>query len=160
MGNRQLVERYTHATSVDDFDTQDALVHEDYVLHYPQSGELIRGKTNRRAVLEGYPGREAAVIRPTVGHISGTDDQFIARPSWPAWSVMHLAGSGDEFTVTGTVTYANGELWHFVALLLVRDGKIWRETTYFAPAFDAADWRRPYVEQEEQEPATLGRDAD
>jgi len=146
MGNRQLVERYAQATSVDDFDTQDALVHDDYVLHYPQSGERIRGRTNRRAVLEGYPGREEAVIRPSVGHITGTDDQFIPRSTWPAWSVVHLTGSGDEFTVTGTVTYADGALWHFVAVVIVRDGKIWRETHYFAPAFEAADWRRPYVE--------------
>jgi ketosteroid isomerase-like protein len=149
MGNRQLVERYAQATSVDDFDTQDALVHDDYVLHYPQSGERIRGRTNRRAVLEGYPRREEAVIRPSVGHITGTDDQFIPRSTWPAWSVVHLTGSGDEFTVTGTVTYADGALWHFVSVVIVRDGKIWRETQYFAPAFEAADWRRPYVEEAE-----------
>ena len=30
----------------------------------------------------------------------------------------------------------------------VRDGKIWRETDYFAAPFEPASWRAPVVEQE------------
>jgi len=59
MGDRRIVERYMHAVSVDDFDTQDALIHDDYLLLYPQSGERIRGRENRRALVEAYPGRQA-----------------------------------------------------------------------------------------------------
>ncbi len=58
-------------------------------------------------------------------------------------------GAGDEFTATGTVTYPDGGTWHFVTLLTVRDGMIWRQTDYFAEPFEVPDWRRPYVDTEE-----------
>lgn len=153
MGDRRIVERYMHAVSVDDFDTQNALIHDDYLLLYPQSGERIRGRENRRAVLEEYPGRREVGLRPTVDHITRTDDHWIPRASWPPWSVVHLVGSGDEFTVTGTIRYPGGDTWHVVALMTVRDGKIWRETDYFAAPFDAPDWRLPYREGGEQQTA-------
>ena len=68
MSNRRIVESYANAMAEDDFDAQDALVHDEYELVYPQSGERFRGRTNRRAILENYPGREeirdAAIGRP------------------------------------------------------------------------------------------------
>lgn len=150
MGDRKVVERYMQAVSVDDLDTQDALIHDEYVLHYPQSGERIRGRENRRAIIEGYPGRPAGGLRPTVDLITGTEDEWIPRATWPAWSVVHLLGSGDEFTATGAIRYPGGDVWHVVALLTVREGKIWRETDYFAAPFEAPDWRSPHVESSEQ----------
>ena len=38
--------------------------------------------------------------------------------------------------------------WQAVAMLTLKDGKIWRETDYFAAPFDVPDWRRPFVELE------------
>lgn len=84
MGDRRIVERCMHAVSVDDFDTQDVLIHDDYLLVYPQSGERIRGRENRRALVEGYPGRQEGGLRPTIDHITGTDDEWITKASWPA----------------------------------------------------------------------------
>jgi ketosteroid isomerase-like protein len=147
MSNRQIVESYASAMAEDDFDAQDALVHDDYELLYPQSGERFRGRANRRAILENYPGREEIGTRPSVGRIVGMDDQWLSRPSWPGWSLVHLIGSGDEFQVVGTVRYADGQDWHFVSFMTVREGKIWRETDYFAPPFEALAWRAPYVER-------------
>ena len=141
MGNKGTVERYAAAIEADDFDTQDGLLHDDYVLTFPQSGERFVGRANRRFVYEQYPGREEAGNRPAIGRISGTDDQFISTPSWPAYSVVHLAGSGDEFTTTGTARYPDGQVWHWVSLIQMRDGKVWRETAYFALPFEAPDWR-------------------
>jgi ketosteroid isomerase-like protein len=48
VGNRRVVERYAAAMAEDDFDAQDALIHDDFELRYPQSGERIRGRENRR----------------------------------------------------------------------------------------------------------------
>ena len=146
MGDRRIVERYMQAMALDDFDTQDLLIHDDYLLLYPQSGERIRGRENRRAVTEAYPCRRERGLRPTVDHITGTDDQWIPKASWPAWSVVHLVGSTDEFTATGTIRYPDGDTWHVVALVTVRDGKIWRKTDYFAAPFDAPERRSPYLE--------------
>jgi ketosteroid isomerase-like protein len=127
MSNRQVVERFLDAMAADDLDAQDALIHDDYVVRNPQSGEAFRGKANRRAILENYPGSEGA---------------------GPSWMLSHLVGSGDDFTATGTVTYPDGGRWHFVTLLTVRDGLIWRQIDYFAEPFEAPAWRRPYLDAE------------
>lgn len=141
MGNRAVVERYAAALAADDFDAQDALVHDDYLLTFPQSGESFRGRANRRFVFEAYPGRATSGHRPVPDRITGVDDQFVPRASWPTWSVVHLAGSGDEFTVTGTIRYPNDDLWHFASLIEVRDGRIWREIAYWGQPFEPAEWR-------------------
>ena len=141
MSNRGIVDRYAAAFAGDDFDAAEALLHDDCVLEFPQSGERFSGRANHRFVFERYPGREGSGNRPAISAISGADDRFVPRASWPATTVVHLTGSGDEFTVTGTVTYPDGQLWHFVNLIQVLDGKIWRETAYFGLPFDPPDWR-------------------
>ena len=139
MGNRDVVERFAEALAADDFDAQDALLHDDYVVHWPQSGETIRGRANRRAMLENYPGG----VRSKADHIAGGEDEYVTGPSW---NVVHLVGSGDEITVTGTIDYGDLGVWHFASLLTLRDGKIWRQTDYFAAPFDAPAWRAQWVE--------------
>jgi hypothetical protein len=157
MGNRQVVERYARAMSENNLDQQMSTMHYDYIGRYPQSGEVIKGQANLRAIVESYPMTSGEGLAPTLERISGTDDRWVTTPSFPAWTVVHLAGSGDEFTMTGRITYPNGETWHVVALITVRDGKIWRETDYFAAPFDAPKWRSAYVELDEQPAApTVG----
>ena len=129
----------------EDLDAQDALVHDDYVGRYPQSGEVIRGRANRRAMAEQYPGAEGGRLPMALESIVGKDDEFVTGPSW---NLIHLAGSGDDFSMTGTITYPNGETWHVVGLLTIREGKVWREVDYFAPPFDRPDWRAAISEIE------------
>ena len=146
MGNRQVVERFMRAIADDDFDTMDTLIHDDYVQDYPQSGERIRGRANHRAVIENYPGRVETGMKPSIGRIVGMDDSFVTSP-FPAWNIIHLAGSGDDFQATATVLYPDGKTWHLVALITLREGKIWREVDYFAEPFEPPAWRGPYVER-------------
>jgi hypothetical protein len=146
MSNRNVVERYTRALGENDGDALEALRDEDYVCRYPQSGEVIRGRTNARAIGEQYPGSEGERgLSASLDRIVGSDDQFLPGPSW---NLIHLSGSGDEFTVTGTVTYPNGETWHAVALLTLRGGRVWREVDYFAAPFERPEWRAPFTELE------------
>lgn len=148
MGNRQVVERFARALANRDVDAQVAELHEDYVCRYPQSGEVIRGRANWRAIIDNYPEGGGRTLPAHVERIVGTDDQFVTRPSWPAWTVVHLTGSGDDMILAGTLTYPNGETWHAISLYTLRNGKIWRETDYFAAPFEAAEWRAGYVEHE------------
>ena len=141
--NREVVERYWRALADHDFDTAYGLLHEDFVSRWPQSGEVIRGPANARAIVEGWPG---GGVTAAVGKIIGQDEEYVLGPSW---NIVHVAGTGDEFFGMGTVTYPNGETWHDVGVVTVRDGKIWRVVEYFAPSFDPAEWRRPYVEIED-----------
>lgn len=147
MSGRAVVERYTEALSKNDTHAMQELAHPDYICRYPQSGEVIRGPANLAAIGENYPGQESGRLGSSISEIRGRDDEFVAPPI-PAWNMVHLTGSGDEFTVTTTVTYPNGETWHGVLLITVRDGKIWREIDYFAAPFEAPEWRAPFVERE------------
>jgi len=148
VSGRAIVERYAAATAANDSALMRECLAPDYVGRYPQSGEVIRGIENRLAIGENFPGQEERKLSSTFGEIRGSDDQFVPTPSWPAWTIVHLTGSNDEFTVTGTVNYPNGETWHGVMLITVRGGKVWRETAYFGPPFEPAAWREPFVERE------------
>jgi ketosteroid isomerase-like protein len=145
MSGRAVVQRYAEAVAANDSALTRECLHPDYVGRYPQSGEVIRGVANRIAIGENYPGQEQRRLSTRVAEIRGRDDEFVTTPSW---NILHLVGSGDEFTLSGTINYPNGETWHGVLLITVRDGKIWRETDYFAPPFEAASWRAPFVEHE------------
>ncbi len=127
-----------------DFDAQGDLVTDDFVDEMPQSGERIRGRGNARAIAEGYPGG-VGTLDPAAGKLIGADDRWVMTPSF---SILRIEGSGDTFTYAGTIRYpATGEVWHLVAIAVVRDGKIARTTTYYAPKFEAPAWRAPYVER-------------
>ena len=148
MSGRVIVERYAAALAANDSAMMRECLAPDYVGRYPQSGELIRGVENRLAIGENFPGQEEARLSGTIREIRGRDDEFVSTASFPAWTIVHLTGSNDEFTLTGTVNYPNGETWHAVLLITVRGGKVWRETDYFAPTFEPAAWREPFVERE------------
>ena len=127
--NRKTVEQFVQAMATNDWEAQDRLLTDDFVEEYPQSGERIVGKENRRAIIENYPGgepRETSASGPT--------------PKPPV-----IVGAGDQFTATGQVKYPNGETWHLVSLIELRDGKIAKITDYFGAPFEAPAWRAPYV---------------
>ena len=145
MSGRVIVERYAEGLAANDSAVIRECLHPDYVGRYPQSGEVIRGVANRLAIGENYPGQEQGPLSTSVAKIRGRDDEFVTTPSW---NILHLVGSGDEFTLSGTINYPNGETWHSVVLITVRDGKIWRETDYFGAPFEAPAWREPFVERE------------
>jgi len=129
--NRTTVEQFVQAMMKNDVEAQERLLSDDFVEEYPQSGERIRGKANRRGIIENYPGG-------TPRETSSSD---------PAPKPPAITGAGDRFTVTGQIKYPNGETWHLVSLVELRDGKINRITDYFAAPFEAPAWREPYVEK-------------
>ena len=142
--NREIVERFAHAMATYAFDLADECLADDFVEDYPQSGERIRGRANRRAVIENYPGRtEHEFVQGKVRTVVG-DDQWVMTPSM---SLVRINGSGERFTTTGQITYPNGETWHIVQLLEFRAGRIARMTTYLAEPFEAAAWRAKWVER-------------
>ncbi len=129
--NRTTVEQFLQAMGTNDVEAQERLLSDDIVEEYPQSGERIRGKDNRRAIIENYPG--------------GTPRETSATGRAPKPPVV--TGAGDRFTAAGQITYPNGETWAVVSLIELHDGKINKMTTYFAAPFEAPAWRAPYVEK-------------
>jgi ketosteroid isomerase-like protein len=140
--NRATVERFVKAFSAMDLDSYESTLADDAVHVYPQSGERFRGRSNLRAMLEGAPQRDQG-FHPSLDHVIGGE------PSWvlsPGFTALRVDGSGEQFTATGRVHYANGEEWHLVQLFEVRGGQITQITSYFAEPFDAPDARAPFRE--------------
>ena len=55
------------------------------------------------------------------------------------------APSGDSWIVEGIGTYPDGATYHMIQHLRLRDGLVWRATTYFAAPFEAPAWRSAFV---------------
>ncbi len=53
--SKQVVEGFWMAMQTNDFKSVGKFLHDDYMLEWPQSGELIRGRENFVAVNEHYP---------------------------------------------------------------------------------------------------------
>jgi len=139
--NRDVVESYVRALEAQDVDAIVALLADDYTDEMPQSGERIRGSTNFRAFVAGYPGGVGTLERR---RIVGSEDHWVMTPSF---SAVRIEGSGDTYTCVGTITYADGQTWQTISIAEVRDGKLAKTTTWYAAPFPAPDWRAALVER-------------
>ncbi|MBI2763704.1 MAG: nuclear transport factor 2 family protein [Chloroflexi bacterium] len=139
--NEEIVRAYTRATEDGDMDRLRALRHADWTSDWPQSGERVRGDANMRGIIDHYPGGLPEVH---TGRVVGSEDRWVMTPMY---SVLRVVGSGDSWWADGTITYPDGSTWFYVAFFELRDGKVYRETEYFAAPFEAPEWRRPYVER-------------
>lgn len=99
-----------------------ALIRDDFVQEWPQSGERVRGKEACLAIARNYPGGP------------------------PQMQLGRISGEGDHWVVEATARYSDGVDYHVVAILELRDGKVERETDYFGPAYPAPEWRKRWVE--------------
>jgi len=138
--NREVTEQYMQALP-GDFDTLAALRHRDFVQEYPQSGEVIRGDANWRAVHARY-----VDVQTETRHVTGSEDRWILSPGLAGLTPTRIVGFGDTFTVESMGTYSGGESYHAIAIVELRDGLVFRVKTYFAAPFEAPAWRAQWVE--------------
>ena len=121
--SKRVVERFWAAMHANDFHAAGELLHDEYVLEWPQSGECIRGRANFVAVNEHYP----------------------AAGRWRV-AVHRLIAEGDE--VVSEVMVTDGVLTaRAITFSTVRDGRIIRQTEYWPDPFEAAAWRAQWVER-------------
>jgi hypothetical protein len=101
--------------------------HEDYLLELPQSGERL-DRDGLRRLQETFPGDTAPRIR-----------------------LLRVTGSGDIWVAESLIHYPDGTVFYGVSRVEFRDGKIWRETRYYAEPFEVpawrADWSKPVLEE-------------
>jgi len=121
-----------------DWDRIGEVVHEDAVFEYPQSGERFRGLSNIRAQFENYPGMNPG--NSQLAEVIG-DDTYALTPSY---TVIRIEGTGLKGTAVIRIRYPDGSYWWAVNLFEVRDGRMSRSRMYFAPDFEAPEWRAPY----------------
>ncbi len=139
MEPEELVRRYTEAVAHNDLDTLTALRHPEWREDWPQSGERVPNDPAYRQIHGAFPG---GMPRSDIVEIGGVEDRWVMTPSM---TIQRIAGSGDVWFAEGVNTYPDGHVYLVVALCWLRDGQVWRQTTYFAERFDPPAWRAPYV---------------
>lgn len=119
--NRQVVKQFWAAIHDNDFHAAGELLHDEYMLDWPQSGERIQGRANFVAVNEHYP----------------------AAGPWRV-TVHRLIAEGNE--VVSEVTVTDGaQTGRAITFSTVREGRIVRQTEYWPDPFAAAAWRAQWV---------------
>ncbi len=118
---RAALDRHWAASDASDFETEHDIYRDDAVLEYPQSGERIRGRRNIQASREAQPNRKRFTVR-------------------------RIVGSGDLWVTEFVLSY-DGKPSYTVSVMEFRDGKVARETQYFADPFEPGPSRAQWVER-------------
>ena len=138
MNNDQMAERIRAVFESGDMEKfakmQREMASDDMVQEWPQSGERIRGRDNIEAVNKNYP--------TSTGTTPKSELRRIVKPG-EAWIIESTIDYGDGVPVSGVSIIETGA-----------DGKIVRQTDYFANPFEAPAWRSKWVER--MEPTEAG----
>src|SRR3954471_3825210 len=118
---RAALKRHWNASDANDFDVEHEIYREDAVLHYPQSGERIRGRNNVR-------------------------ESRRVQPNKKRFTVQRIIGSGDFWVTEFVLTY-DGVPSYAVSIMEFREGLVAKETQYFADRFDPGPSRAHLVER-------------
>jgi SnoaL-like domain len=123
MEERDVRELFTRMFEYMSAEEEHEVRHPDFVMEMPQSGERIVGRENMRKMQENYPGP-------------------------PSIELRRVVGSGDVWAIEMRSDY-DGRVYYVVMLVEFSEGKIVRETRYYADPFDAPEWRADWVESME-----------
>jgi ketosteroid isomerase-like protein len=118
---RAALDQHWAASDAGDLEAEHAIYHEDAVLEYPQSRELIRGRHNIQTTRTLQPNKKRFLI--------------------------HRIRGGGDFWITEYILSYDDRPSYAVSIMEFKNGKIARETQYFAAPFEASAWRRPWVER-------------
>jgi ketosteroid isomerase-like protein len=119
----QVAEAVWKALGAGDWEAAKGLLHDDYVQEWPQSGERIVGRDNAIAINQQFPG------------------------GLPSMRFHRTLAGGDLAVLEVELTYGDGSRYLGVSVIELRDGKVVRETDYFAQPFQAPQWRAQWVER-------------
>ena len=136
MTNEECVRRYIAAFTQFDWPEIEKLRHPEWKAMFPQSGEIVPDTATDKRIFDTYPGGAPRLLPG--GRLVGTEDRWVTTPLGGAYLV---AGEGDNWWGEFRMLYPDGRVWNTVMLLELRDGKVWRETSYWAEPFDPPEWR-------------------
>ena len=121
--NKEVIEQFWEIMKTNDFRAAGELLHDDYVLEWPQSGERVRGRENFVEINEKYP----------------------AHGRWE-FNVQRVIAEGDQ--AVSDVDVTDGVLRaRVITFSTIRDGKILHQTEFWPDSFEPATWRAQWVEK-------------
>jgi hypothetical protein len=118
---RAALDAHWAASDANDFESEHEMYREDALLEYPQSGERIKGRRDIQA-------------------------SRAAQPNSKRFKVRRILGAGDLWVTEFILSY-DGRPSYSVSVMEFLDGKVARETQYFADPFEPAPSRAHLVEQ-------------
>ena len=117
---RATLDRHWEAAVALDLDGAHEIYHDDVVVEFPQSGERILGKQNIYELRAHYPSKLT-------------------------FKILRVRGEGNIWVTEYIITY-DGRPVNIVNIMEFKDGKVARETLYFADPFEPPEWRSQWVE--------------
>jgi hypothetical protein len=121
IGIREALDRHWAASDANEFETEHAIYRDNAMLEYPQSGERIRGRRNIQASRAAQPNRKRFTVR-------------------------RIVGAGNLWVTEFILAY-DGRPSYTVSVMEFVDGKVARETQYFADPFEPGPSRAQWVER-------------
>jgi ketosteroid isomerase-like protein len=118
---RHIMEAFVAAEESGDLEALKLLVHDDVVMEWPQSGERFTGRDNALAAIT------ATEVKP----------ELAGEP--------RIVGCGDVWILAMPLRYG-ADLYHYVGVFELADGRIRRSTEYFAAPFPAQEGRARYAD--------------
>ena len=108
---------------------QQEMAADDAVVEYPQSGERFRGR------------ERIAEMNSRYAASTGTA---------PSMKLRRILKPGEAWVIESVIDYGDGTPVNAISIIETNsDGKIVRQTDYFANPFEAPDWRAEYAEKME-----------
>jgi hypothetical protein len=107
-------------------EAEDQIRHENYSMEWPQSGERLRGRQKMKEFQEAHAG------------------------SRPPRRLRRVLVRERLWVVEGVVDYGDGREVDFMLILELRDGKVFRETRYYADPFEVPEARAQWFERMER----------
>ena len=126
MDERAALEFLTELYSLLSAEAEDRIRHDEYTMEWPQSGERLRGRQKMKAFQESNAG---------------------SRP--PRWPRRVLVREG-LWVVEGSVDYGGGREGNFVLILELREGRVFKETRYYADRLEAKEELAEWFERMER----------
>lgn len=118
---KHIVEQFWKKMQTNDFHAAAELLHDDFRLEWPQSGEAIEGRKNFAEVNTNYP----------------------ASGKW-RFTINALVAEGEE--VVSDVSVNDGAVTaRAITFSTVREGKIARQIEFWPDPFEAPAWRAGWV---------------
>ena len=118
---REFIERWWQAAESRDWAALRAMMTDDFVMEWPQSGERFRGPDNAIAAVQAQQESPEPASEPEV------------------------EGSGNLWLVRLALRYGD-EVHHYVGIFRFREGRVASTTEYFAAPFPAREFRAQYAE--------------
>src|SRR5215216_2086719 len=106
-----------------------AMRHQHYTMEIPQSAERIRGREKMREFQAG--------------------EFQHAYPNPPSMQLRRVLVKNRLWVIEWVNDYGGGRVYDVVAIVELRDGRMFRETRYYAEPFEAPEWRAQWVERME-----------